>query len=816
MTHKYRRAYYSTFSFLAIIMLILMILNGCATQKPNSKKGELSVINNKITADSLNIPETPREFRAVWVATVANIDWPSERGLPVKEQKDELIGILDRAASMNMNAVIFQVRPHADAMYNSHYEPWSAYLTGQMGKAPKPYYDPLEFAVEEAHKRGLELHAWFNPYRAHSPSDTSKVSENHISRTDPELVLQYGQYQWLDPGLEEVQELSRNVIMDVVKRYDVDGIHLDDYFYPYPSYAGGKEFPDSLSWQKALAKNPDLNRNDWRRENVNEFIKTVYQSIKKVKPYVKFGISPFGTWQPGYPERTGGFNAYTQLYADSRLWLRKGWVDYFTPQIYNQIGRLIRPFPVMLDWWTDQNWQDRHIWPGLYTSRAVGEEGWPTEEINGQIYIARGQSGVTGTVHFSMQSLLPEWNSLVRDVTAAPYALPALIPASPWLDNQKPNRPSVKGELNNDKLVINFNSQSQARWRTNWSRTNNKWELDIIPGMQKKLIIWGSEASHWPELIAVSAVDRIGNKSSPQIIKLSKGPESTARDKQSENDKEISKNAKRSLNIIKRSEWGPRPAGIAANAVRKNLSEGGVFKFRDLELKLQRMIPANDTSASNNNGSPPDSVRLFLSRNEVSEVLQLAEGHAINWNGYHIDILAANTNKDVLAGGLAEFEVATVSSLPIVRSAAKKVGGAQQRLKIPHKITQITLHHTGSPQPLTADDDPIQRLKNLYEWGVESRNWWDIPYHYLIGLDGTIYEGRDARYAGDTNTTYDTRGHLLIAVMGNYNKQEPTSLQIESISQLMGWAVKEYKLTAEDISAHYKEADTGCPGKTLR
>src|SRR5699024_9293812 len=162
----------------------------------------------------------------------------------------------------------------------------------------------------------------------------------------------------------------------------------------------------------------------------------------------------------------------------------------------NQIGRLIRPFPVMLDWWTDQNWQDRHIWPGLYTSRAVGEEGWPTEEINGQMYIARGQSGVTGSVHFSMQSLLTEWNSLVRDVPAAPYALPALIPDSLWLDNQKPNRPTVKVELNNDKVVINFNSQSQARWRTIWARTNNKWELDIIPGMQKKLIIWGSEASH--------------------------------------------------------------------------------------------------------------------------------------------------------------------------------------------------------------------------------------------------------------------------------------------------------------------------------
>src|SRR5699024_8300075 len=221
----------------------LALLSSCATQKTINNESESVTETQKSdlhTADSLQIPETPREFRAVWVATVANIDWPSERGLPVKEQKKELLQILNRAASMNMNAVIFQVRPHADAMYDSKYEPWSAYLTGQMGKAPDPYYDPLEFVVEEAHKRGLDLHAWFNPYRTHHPSATSRITENHISRTHPEMVLQYGDYQWLDPGLEEVQELSRNVIMDVVERYDVDGIHLDDYFYPYPSYAGGK------------------------------------------------------------------------------------------------------------------------------------------------------------------------------------------------------------------------------------------------------------------------------------------------------------------------------------------------------------------------------------------------------------------------------------------------------------------------------------------------------------------------------------------------------------------------------------------------
>ncbi len=212
-------------------------------------------------------PKPMREFRGVWVATVNNIDWPSKRGLSTAEQKAELLAILDRAAQLKLNAIIFQVRPACDAMYASKIEPWSEYLTGTMGKAPEPFYDPLEFAIEEAHKRGLELHAWFNPFRALHPSAKSPIATNHVSKTKSDLVRRYGKHLWLDPGERDVQDYTLSVVLDVMKRYDVDGIHFDDYFYPYKEKNGGgaeMDFPDDASWKKYGARS-GLSRDDWRR-----------------------------------------------------------------------------------------------------------------------------------------------------------------------------------------------------------------------------------------------------------------------------------------------------------------------------------------------------------------------------------------------------------------------------------------------------------------------------------------------------------------------------------------------------------------------
>jgi uncharacterized lipoprotein YddW (UPF0748 family) len=272
-------------------------------------------------------PPPPREFRGTWIATVSNIDWPSKPGLSTDAQKSELIQLLDRAKNLKLNAVILQVRPACDAFYVSTIEPWSEYLTGRQGLAPDPGYDPLEFAVAAAHSRGLELHAWFNPFRAGHPSAKSPASSNHVSRRYPKLVKKYGSYLWLDPGEQVAQDYSTTVILDVVKRYDIDGVHLDDYFYPYQvanAKGGLIDFPDDASWDRYQAAHGTLERNDWRRENVNRFIRNLYIRIKKEKRWVKFGISPFGIWRPGNPPKIAGLDAYDHLYADSRKWILNG------------------------------------------------------------------------------------------------------------------------------------------------------------------------------------------------------------------------------------------------------------------------------------------------------------------------------------------------------------------------------------------------------------------------------------------------------------------------------------------------------------
>ena len=370
-------------------------------------------------------PKLPREFRGVWIATVANIDWPSKPGLSTADQKKELVAILDRAAQLKLNAVMFQVRPACDAMYASKIEPWSEYLTGTMGKAPQPFYDPLAFAIEQAHKRGLELHAWFNPYRAHHFQTVSPISANHISRTHPNLVRSYGKYLWLDPGEPEVQDYSLSVVMDVVKRYDVDGVHFDDYFYldPQDAGAGNQDFPDDASWKK-YGERSGLSRDDWRRENVNSFIERVYHSIKAMKPWVKFGISPRGIWRPGNPPQIKGRDAYATLFADSRKWLAKGWVDYLAPQLYWPIEQRDQSFPALLDWWTKQNLKDRDIFAGI---AAFNAPRWTPEEIPNQIRLVRKQNGAGGYIFYSAKSLMsntPLTEKLEHEINLQPALTP--------------------------------------------------------------------------------------------------------------------------------------------------------------------------------------------------------------------------------------------------------------------------------------------------------------------------------------------------------------------------------------------------------
>ncbi len=461
-------------------------------------------------------PKAQREYRAAWIATVSNIDWPSSRNLTPEQQRSELIAIMDQAVALKLNTLIFQVRPGCDAMYESSIEPWSEYLTGAMGKAPSPNYDPLRFAVEEAHKRGLELHAWFNPYRARHDSARSPVSDNHISKTKPALVKKYGGALWLDPGEKEVQEYSLSVVMDVLRRYDVDGIHFDDYFYPYKVRApqGGElDFPDDESWKKSGMAGK-MSRDDWRRQNVDRFIERVYKSIKAQKPWVKFGISPFGIWRPGHPSQIRGFDPYEKLYADARKWLQNGWCDYFAPQLYWAIDPPEQSFPVLLKWWTQQNKLGRCVVPGLNSTQVPRR--WKPDEIANQITLAGKQQGASGHIHWNMRSLMRSADlrdRLLKDV----YSSPALPPQTPWLSSRTPESPSLTLTADQGKgLAVQCKltgAEQPALWLAQYS-VGGKWKSRVLPGSTRSF-----ELDVSPDVLAVSALDRYGALSKPTVRK---------------------------------------------------------------------------------------------------------------------------------------------------------------------------------------------------------------------------------------------------------------------------------------------------------
>ncbi|MDB6031011.1 MAG: hypothetical protein JWM16_1349 [Verrucomicrobiales bacterium] len=461
-------------------------------------------------------PSVEREFRGAWVATVQNIDWPSKVGLPVEQQKAEMLAILDKAVQLKLNAILFQVRPAGDALYASKLEPWSEYLTGQMGLAPSPFYDPLEFVIDQAHKRGLELHAWFNPFRARHASAKSSIATNHFSRTHPGLVRTYGKELWMDPGERGVQEHSLKVILDVVKRYDIDGVHLDDYFYPYPEkLASGKEreFTDAASYKKYTDAGGKLGRGDWRRANINGFVEKLYSSIKAEKKYVKFGISPFGIWRPGFPPQIKGFDAYDQIYADSLKWLVEGWLDYLTPQLYWSINPVEQSYPVLLKWWAEQNTQKRHLWPGDAVSRIGPKR--PAEEIINQIKLTRKQVGATGTTLWNFSTLLQNKGGICDLLQKDVFAKQALIPRSPWLGSTAPGSPMVQARAGTGGARFSWQAAPEEKISL-WvfqQKVRNVWTTEIFPGAKTDLAL-----GHSPEAIALSAVDRFGNISKAMVL----------------------------------------------------------------------------------------------------------------------------------------------------------------------------------------------------------------------------------------------------------------------------------------------------------
>lgn len=387
-----------------------------------------------------------REFRAAWIATVANIDWPSKPGLPASVQQSEFIARIDQLKKMGCNAVIVQIRPASDALYPSELEPWSHYLTGKQGEPPTPYYDPLEFMIAETHQRNMEFHAWFNPFRALVDSKKNANPKNHVTRTHPDWIINYGGKAYIDPGMWPARDYVISVVMDVVKRYDIDGVHLDDYFYPYR--VAGQTFNDKKSY---TLYGQGRNKDDWRRENVDQFVTQLNKKIKEVKPYVKFGISPFGVWRnstkdPDGSQTKAGTTCFDDLYSNVLLWMKNGWVDYLMPQLYWEHGHKAASFTTLLPWWNAHSY-NRHMYYGLgvYRMWESPTAAWKSgEELFWQIRDIRLVCTNSGCCYYSASSFNKIKDHVVDSLTNMYNRYPALPPVMKWIDSVAPASPALK------------------------------------------------------------------------------------------------------------------------------------------------------------------------------------------------------------------------------------------------------------------------------------------------------------------------------------------------------------------------------------
>ncbi len=476
------------------------------------------------------------EFRGVWVATVVNIDWPSKSALSTKAQQDEIITILDGHQKLGMNAIILQVRPAADAFYKSKLEPWSRYLTGNQGQAPKPFYDPLEFWIEECHNRGMELHAWLNPYRVVQKL-SDPLTTDHIAFQNPEWILKYGTRLYFDPGIPAVRDFTVDVVKDIVTRYDVDAIHFDDYFYPYPLK---EDFPDTTSFSKYNRGFQPENIADWRRENVDIIIKKLNETIKAAKPWVKFGISPFGVWRniaddPKGSNTNAGTTNYDQLYADVIKWQENGWIDYLLPQLYWQIGHPTVDFEMLANWW-EKHTYDRamYIGHGVYKSdsSSTTKEWTMPDELPKQIELLRTIPEIKGSAFYSSKHFNRYLMGFQDSLKLSLNRIPAIIPPMKWIDNLPP-QPVLKFKKSGKKIkwkvvettnetdkpkqfIIYLNKQGTYFDADNsefiYKLTNNKeFKFPRINKKKKKYEV------------RVSVLDRLSNESElsdPLIIKL--------------------------------------------------------------------------------------------------------------------------------------------------------------------------------------------------------------------------------------------------------------------------------------------------------
>ena len=504
------------------------------------------------------VPRLAREFRAAWISPTEGGDWPSRPGLSVEEQKAELSEVLDRAKADGLNAVLLHVRTAGDALYPSRDAPWSRYLVGRDPVSLGEYagYDPLALAVAEAHARGLQLHVWFNPFRAMPPDDLGRPVAGHVTRTHPKWIRQYGKSTWIDPGIPAARRAVLDCIMDVVDRYDVDGVHLDDYFYPYleegtirRTVKHGKRrlritrrvtlpFPDNASWRRYGVARRWTDRGAWRRANVDDFVRTLYREVKSRKRWVLVGISPFGIWRPGHPQGITGLDAYSETFADARRWLREGWVDYLAPQLYWPLDNYEQRFTRLDAWWRSENVLARHVWPGLFTMRVGSRnDPWAPEEIAREVEALRsarqGTSESLGHVHFRLRTfgehLHGDSATFGDALRVAEYGEPALPPASTWLGAAAPAMPLLappsEGTVQQGSAIddaVHPSSLTRAIvvaspggavavrwWLVQTLGTDERWRARLLPATDGPLALTPTDTlgMAW---IAVTAISRTG------------------------------------------------------------------------------------------------------------------------------------------------------------------------------------------------------------------------------------------------------------------------------------------------------------------
>jgi uncharacterized lipoprotein YddW (UPF0748 family) len=484
------------------------------------------------------IAQPKRELRGVWIATYANIDWPNRTQTPT-QQRAALITILDHHKATGINAVFIQIRSQCDALYQSSIEPWSADLTGTQGKSPNPIWDPLQFMIEECHKRGMEFHAWINPYRAvATASQLSSFSNEHVAKKNPSWILTVGTVIILNPGLQQVRDHITSVITDVVSRYDIDGIHFDDYFYPSGTINDNSTYTTDPRGFTNVA--------DWRRDNVNLLIRNVYDTIKALKPWVKFGVSPSGIWRNTVANGGAGTNGqehYSVMYADSRKWLQQGWVDYIAPQVYWNIGFAVANYASLVPWWSN-NANGRHVYIGLagykVNDPAQGAPWADPNQIPNQVKMNRNQQNVFGQIVYNTTSMRVTTRLGFRDsLKNNYYSKLSLLPTMPWRDNTPPASPSslVAMKYGNDSVVLNWtktpsaaNELDKAKKYVIYRSENDDVDISNAANI---LAITINDTSAFPDksiqanktyFYKVTALDRFANESASSNIASNTAP----------------------------------------------------------------------------------------------------------------------------------------------------------------------------------------------------------------------------------------------------------------------------------------------------